>query len=84
MHEHIVRVSKRVKMQKKKKKKKKKKKSPVVERLCSTPIEKLEDLKSPFNHFAQIRAIFNIFRLCKTETVLLQCLIFQERGFLEK
>ena len=38
----------------------------------STPIEKLEDLKSPFNHFAQIRAIFNIVRLCKTETVLLQ------------
>ena len=38
----------------------------------STPIEKLEDLKSPFNHFAQIRAIFNIFRLCKTGTVFLQ------------
>ena len=38
----------------------------------STPIEKLEDLKSPFNHFAQIRAIFNIVRLCKTGTVLLQ------------
>ena len=38
MHEHIVRVSKRVKMQKKKKKKKKKKKnmSPVVERLCAS------------------------------------------------
>ena len=38
----------------------------------STPIEKLEDLKSPFNHFAQIRAIFNIVHLCKTGTVLLQ------------
>ena len=38
----------------------------------STPIEKLEDLKSPFNHFALIRAIFNIVRLCKTGTVLLQ------------
>ena len=38
----------------------------------STPIEKLEDLKSPFNHFAQIRAIFNTVRLCKTETVFLQ------------
>ena len=34
----------------------------------STPIEMLEDL----NHFAQIRAIFNIIRLCKTGTVLLQ------------
>ena len=38
----------------------------------STPIEKLEDLKSPFNHFAQIRVIFNIVHLCKTGTVLLQ------------
>ena len=38
----------------------------------STPIEKLEDLKSLFNHFAQIRAIFNIFRLGKTGTILLQ------------
>ena len=40
-----------------------------------TPIEKMEDLKSPFNHFAQIRAIFNIFRLGKTGTILLQRLI---------
>ena len=38
----------------------------------STPIKKLEDSKSPFNHFAQIRAIFNIFRLGKTGTILLQ------------
>ena len=46
----------------------------------STPIEKLEDLKSPFNHFAQIRAIFDIVRLCKTETVFLQRLNnFKER-----
>ena len=37
-----------------------------------TPIEKLDDLKSPFNYFAQIRAIVNIFRLCKTGTILLQ------------
>ena len=43
MHEHIVRVSKRVKMQKKKRKKKKKKKkmSPVVERLCHPRVNNL-------------------------------------------